>query len=1521
MASPLLPPPPGGWSSDDSQDDDRPRLGILPPPPGGWLSAQRALEERRREQEEQFGPPVTEEEIERFYEQPTPSRAPRVAQLVAQTGENVGRSVMGAGEAVLNRMATNAEENAASEPLSIRSARDLQEVLRAKAAGLLGPVLREGERMAGELSQPKPEEMAGQVAPEGFLENVLAAATQMGLTASLAPLGGTAVMAGAGAQEMGAAWNRAKGEGANDDQAFAAAAATGVVNAALERTGLEKVIGGLAKGAGREVVDRIRQIGTAMVAEGGTEAAQEFVGEMIALGSYAGDRGLSWRDIKEGFSEENLRQYGLAGAVGSVVGGGVNAAGQALQIAEQSRNPPSEERPEYPVQPEEGSADPVEGALAEMQDSLARLQQQIRAERTQVSAAQRPDFAPISPQSPSFEVAVADQPEIRQENPPAGPSFGATRSQATPPAEGGVSLDTGRPRENFEREAPRLGEDPDPMSRSFEYSVPSPWLPELVDITKSVIGRAPQVGDLPEGVRGLMIGSGDGKIVLDRKLFENPDLAARTLAHEFGHIADYYDEGTLARGNVLGRIASAKKPFMEDFLKDPDGGEFRLEQLQEEMTAVSAEMRGAVTDKSSPEYVEYRKKPDELYADAFAAQVFYPEMVEAKAPTFARAFRAYLDEKPSIAAAYYTIRERAEMSRADRMQGVQERYLSMVRASQAKMATEAAERGESVGQVDFKSLKAEVVDAVIDRKRVLREMTRAARKKGIAVDSDRNAELLGDEVEYMLGRNALYLHEIATQVQGPLDHAEIPRDVWSAWLTLRRAAGERGQMANPQGAQGTVAEELMARIENELGPEKRDLLFEAADRFWEARQPVIRSLVDSGVLSEDLAAKIDSNREYVRFVKRLDEEQEALGNVGAGLGMFKKQQGMLADVEDPFIKTVMADMMLQRWVHREQLKGATIEVLRDIDPDQVIEAKRVRGGRFETMPEKHRELQTVFVMTDGKTSAYHVPKRVAKALQDADPMLTNTRLVMRRVYEPMRQLLTERNPGWPIWNLQRDYWNFTNRVVQTANPLKAQLTAAKYMLKAMPEAARLVWLGDLGPNYKEMLENFATLQPGEISLHFASNHDQMQMFERLLSRFNMFAPDGHGRAKHWQPKSPKPIDLVKWLWWAIGTPAEFTERWVKLAGWNYLKDGRPDLSPRERAAETRRKVGTPDLMRRGNYTWLTNIVWLFSNVQKEDLRTVKQTLEDDPVKYLTKTAAQVAQSKAVLAAAALGLLGEEMEDLVARIPSWERITYTIVPLGLTSDGKAVYFRFPLDHVGQAVAGVTWAALFESDRSGKGGLAQLGEEVLRATPWSTGNLHPAIQAATAWGSFVSGKNPDDAFTNRPIVDEDTEDAFGLQSPEAAGEMLKWTWNELGGRAVFRFDTNSDDLRKKGNLEKALGLPAMGTALRRLVGISDAGLREEAQVDLKKKRKADAVRRNVQNQIMRQALVADPEVKALQVHGLLREAGVPRKRVSDTKRSLERMRARLYGKTSLDRVYTQGQEERDIVDDVKRRRGVR
>lgn len=130
--------------------------------------------------------------------------------------------------------------------------------------------------------------------------------------------------------------------------------------------------------------------------------------------------------------------------------------------------------------------------------------------------------------------------------------------------------------------------------------------PELIKFAKEISGHTPTVEKMLTSLGYFQPGT--QKIAISRAIFDNPDLWQAVLRHEIGHLMDFSGEKTMARGNILGRLASLVKyrksllphePGSDPILTDADRERFRRE--AEKIAAGQAEKASGQKTMLDPE--------------------------------------------------------------------------------------------------------------------------------------------------------------------------------------------------------------------------------------------------------------------------------------------------------------------------------------------------------------------------------------------------------------------------------------------------------------------------------------------------------------------------------------------------------------------------------------------------------------------------------------------------------------------------------------------------------------------------------------------------------------------------------------------------------------------------------------------------------------------------------------------------------------------------------------------------------
>lgn len=191
----------------------------------------------------------------------------------------------------------------------------------------------------------------------------------IGSTIAAGPAGGLAV---AGASEWGNQYRGARERGASEEEARVSATIYSGAAAALEYTGAAKALEKALPGAGKDAIQDLTARWLAgAAAEGATETTQEVTSELVDLATFAGEKGFGVEDLRQAFSEENLRRYGRSGVVGFILGG-APALTSAGKDAPESPPAPASPR-EAPIVKYRAEAQRISAALASPSPGTTRL--------------------------------------------------------------------------------------------------------------------------------------------------------------------------------------------------------------------------------------------------------------------------------------------------------------------------------------------------------------------------------------------------------------------------------------------------------------------------------------------------------------------------------------------------------------------------------------------------------------------------------------------------------------------------------------------------------------------------------------------------------------------------------------------------------------------------------------------------------------------------------------------------------------------------------------------------------------------------------------------------------------------------------------------------------------------------------------------------------------------------------------------------------------------------------------------
>jgi len=545
------------------------------------------------------------------------------------------------------------------------------------------------------------------------------------------------------------------------------------------------------------------------------------------------------------------------------------------------------------------------------------------------------------------------------------------------------------------------------MQEDLEYRVE---MPELVMLCKALLNKYPRLADsLGKGVLGHFVPKkGKTEIALKFALINNPELAAKVLAHELGHMNDYFDKENIVREdnilNILGRIADFAA-FQKDLIaatpeayeKNPEVNKEAREKLREEAKAeAKAEMEklglkpegtqyremwkelfrdkmkqashdlGVYTKEEiryelerltawwnpwnigeDKKYDTYRLSSVELYAEAWSVLLMAPESMRIKAPKSYRMIMSWMSRKPKVKALYDQIQKdiRSGEARGARLDN---NIGQMFADHEEVLRTRHAMRGAV-----FTGALSWIKRNFYRRAEPLHKRTAKWRKEqGVkGVSEDPMVELR--KLAYTDAAANMYLRDFKRDIIDRLEEIGADPVDFAKYLFLRRARTEREELWNPGGFIGETAKDTDEALEERVGSEIYALFGELRKKLFQLREHhIFPVLVQEGMYTKKLYDKILTNEDYVTFdVTKFLEDR--LGS--EGLGMIHKQVGTLEGIGNVLDATVMKDLSLLMNGYANRAKRKTIQwMLNNTDMKEIQPAKthRVSIGRRKVWDEK-----------------------------------------------------------------------------------------------------------------------------------------------------------------------------------------------------------------------------------------------------------------------------------------------------------------------------------------------------------------------------------------------------------------------------------------------------------------------------------------------------------------------------------------------------------------------------------------
>lgn len=985
-----------------------------------------------------------------------------------------------------------------------------------------------------------------------------------------------------------------------------------------------------------------------------------------------------------------------------------------------------------------------------------------------------------------------------------------------------------------------------------------------VKLFESLMGKRPKAVKIGQRSRmGKTLGyfkTVPTDVFIDVGQFKNEAEAAKTLWHEIGHWTDWMDEGTLARGNVIGRLKSLKNFLRKQF------GELNDKELREELKGVTDYWHPWDRSTASKEFIKYRDSAVELYADALSMLFNDPALLQKMAPNFYAGFFKHLDSKPKLSRELIDLWETLDHDYIGQVEKLIEQSLEEYAEADAiiKMrATEARERRKYwKSWYDYISYGLNYKHAKFERK--LKE----AKKAGYDPTVETDPKVLVEESLMVAdNRNTTFLKK-TFEVVAELEAAGIEQDILGKWMELERVIFERSSLANPGGVTPLAAKEQMIVLRNQLGAKKSGLIENwALPRLHDLFFEIAEEAMHEGIInSKTFKNVIEPNRRYyVPFAVTKYLMATMPATVKHQIGTFEK-------IGNPFTAWVMKAVAMQNFIGVQKAKRTVRDFLTEQFGEESIKKAPVK--KFE-IPKNRRHPDAypfreeaikdpdwgiVSIFENGRPVHYYVDPLIADGFNEGTPrdVQSVTGWISQVFQGYLYPIFITYNAGFHAFNLLRDFGR-SRRTLRL--PRRKMLMEYKKALG--PAIDRLKGIDN--PLISEMMDNMAF---GPLSKKHDQHHEESSTSASQLAEYGLIEPE--------PLTAIQSLELTK-IGKALANVGDLFEALPKIATYQYLKEY-TKKTPREESFVVRNYSGTPNTRRRGQGALFSSAKALipFWNVFKEGMKADYE-LASGTVSHVgsaphgksrgtggksksyrewgwekAKTAGgwwwAYAKVHGIYAAlqglAAGGFLGEEYEDLYDGISEYDKTNYMVIPLGKYSGGdygeRVGYMRVPRDFASQFISGLVYKTMRQF-----GDNPQKFHEAIGYTVEQGPARNPIITIPFAWKDYVAGRNPEDGFRDRPILNRTEEELRGVAG---AKKMLHWTANQVGARDYFNFFMPDDEEPVGGVMGALTTVPVMN----RFFKVSDSGYREQQWAKLNEKQRAQLIQRERHEENVKDAL---------------------------------------------------------------------
>lgn len=1028
-------------------------------------------------------------------------------------------------------------------------------------------------------------------------------------------------------------------------------------------------------------------------------------------------------------------------------------------------------------------------------------------------------------------------------------------------------------------------------------------LPELLQMAQGLLENDIELKSLRKN-RGFFQRIGDqGRLVLKREMFspekvmiieggkikegfkpESPEEIKQRLrdissimAHEMGHMVDWLDNKEMARGNILGRIASLRG-YMKGKYGNLENKEIRAElinhsdnwrldknvisQLQEsqkkakEVVQLAKDKGDSDAQKRAEKYLKqinkelkYYTSSVELYADALSALLVDPDTLRKNAPKFYNGFMDYVHRKPKVREALFDAYDLISEGQQAINRARFDNLVKAIDEGRKKREEIDVKKIEAPGR-SFKKAFDKIISLTVSQYNPIYSAIDASMAdKGVKMSKKAEVRLKLEDLAMINNDLGLYVEKVEN-IFAEMVKAGISEDQASVLAILERTLGDRKDIANPNAMMYQYSEETLEELKGQLTPEQYDVLMEQMKKFRELNFDLVQKGAEAGLYSGDFMRDIaEKNKDtYMPFgVLDYIESNYVTSRV-------IQMVGTLKEVESPIATQILKSIAIIQATAENNAKREVVSALLEVDPDNVKPAQVIRGknGRFIKFKKvSDPEVYDVIpLMVDGKYTGFEVDKQIAAMFTEdlwrteggqSAMQLAKVAGFFNFYFKP---LVTSYNLSWALYaNPIRDFQRSSKGLFAVLSA-EGKLSAVDKLSLGISLDLRLLknMATSLKPAFKyargqttditsEMIEKkLIDYQADPITTEDLDKYESFALLAPALRRIGKLAPEVEYKASKANRvrESIRNSKTFKTLWFlpdlvlkGVSGLGRVFEVWSKISGYRILKEA--GVSETTLINSTRNYIGTPNFKEKGIATPFTNKVWVFSNVALQAQRTQLELMKNPKTRgaFWLKLLSTAVIPKFIQLLVEYGWLGDDDDELAMKMATfYDRAKYLVFPIGLvtnpeTGDREAVYMRIPQDEGTRTFGTIAYQIMkMAMDEDEQWDAKNFG----KTAKFTMDDINPystsiGMDLVSMWSSYLQDRNPYDDYRGRNAINQQLWDAGGRAR---FMEMVKLTGNSVGLTSFKTYDEPSNT-----TLEYVLDLPV----LERMFRMTSYGLTEE------------------------------------------------------------------------------------------------